>query len=87
MYSAGIMFCPGACYRRTEFVCEAMARPGQYPACECIVCGYEFAEGVVSDERRAQAIEDLRREQIEHADVSVKLRCLSRAPRTQGRFP
>ena len=82
MFSAGTMFCP-RCYRRTEFVCEAMPRPGSYPACECIVCGYEFAEGVIPDERRAQAIEDLRREQIEHADVSVKLRLLSRSRRGQ----
>jgi len=72
MYSAGTMFCP-RCYRRIEFVCEAMPRPGNYPDCECIVCGYVFAEGVVSDDLRAQAIEDLRHEQIEHADVSVRV--------------
>ncbi|MCR9161181.1 MAG: hypothetical protein ACE37F_13050 [Nannocystaceae bacterium] len=67
--------------RTTEFYVEAMARPGLYPDAFCCACDFCYAEGVVPDERRAQAIEDLRREQIEHSDVSVKLRLLSRSRR------
>lgn len=66
MYSAGLLFCP-SCYRRVEFATETMPRPGHYPAAECVVCGYEFDEGVVSDEIRAEAIEQLRAEKIQNA--------------------
>jgi len=72
MFSAGLLQCP-RCVRRTEFYVETMARPGAYPEAFCCACDYRFAEGVVSDDLRAQAIEDLRREQIEHADVSVQV--------------
>ena len=63
MYSAGLLWCP-SCYRLTEFVCEVMPRPGHYPACECVVCQYEFAEGVVDDDTRAEAIAKMRAERL-----------------------
>ena len=69
MYSAGLLFCP-SCYRMTEFATDAMPRPGYYPAAECVVCEFEYAEGVVSDAVRAEAIEKIRAERIQNAPRS-----------------
>lgn len=66
MYSAGRLFCP-RCYSMQEFVCEAMPRPGSYPACECYVCSYEFGEGVIDDKTRAEAVEQMRAERVQNA--------------------
>lgn len=66
MYAAGRLHCP-SCFGMRMFFCEAMPRPGTYPECECGTCGYVFAEGVVSDEVRAEAIEKMRAERVRRA--------------------